>query len=167
MNSPLSEHKKVFYSACGLMITGHRLQSLASTLHLNKDSNDVDNYCEHIGNASTAVMTTYLAIEIGLKALLGKEKGSLPHGHDLLKLFSKLSFETKSKLTDNYNLLIADNKNSPHIVVKSLLNVNELITEINGTFTPWRYLYEKHSGLNFPFGEANMFFAALKTTYLT
>jgi HEPN domain len=156
MNSPLSEHKKAFYSACGFMITGHRLQSLTPTLHLNQGSNDVDNYCELIGNVSTAVITTYLAIEIGLKALLGKEKGSLPHGHDLLILFSKLSFKTQKKLSDNYNLLIEDNKNSPHIVVKSLLNVNELITEINGTFTPWRYLYEKHSGLNFPFGEANM-----------
>ena len=77
-----------------------------------------------------AIVCTAFGIELCLKAIITIEKGKAT-GHELLKLFIKLSPQSKATLS---TALALDEK-----------VLRQKIGSISSTFVEWRYIYEKDS----------------------
>ena len=77
-----------------------------------------------------AVVCTAFGIELCLKAIITLENGKAT-GHELLKLFIKLSPKSKTALATALSL---DEK-----------DLRQKIGSISGAFVEWRYIYESQS----------------------
>lgn len=82
-----------------------------------------------LGNTITECFLLPFSIELGLKAILEKEKGKGIMEHSLTKIFDNFSKETKDELNKIYKLQCGRKK-----------NIREILEKHKNDFIGWRYL---------------------------
>jgi len=79
-----------------------------------------------------AVVCTAFGIELGMKSILSQE-GKKVTGHELKKLFIKLSSESKNELSELMDMPESE--------------LRKKIITISKVFVEWRYIYEKNQAI--------------------
>ena len=119
--------QKLDYKAC--YVNGYSFYNAAKqlgTVHVtNGNVSDLN-----IGwNVVPTIVNYAFAAELGLKAIIGNEKGDIPHIHKLDQLFTELPAAVRQ-------LLLATVSNSLSVAEDE---VSALIKSHSNTFTDWRY----------------------------
>ncbi len=102
------------------------------------------------GPITPAIVCNAFAVELWLKALYGFEnpKGFIPHGHNLLALFKKLTNETKIVLLN--------------LCECSIEEFELTLGKDADSFESWRYAYEHGAGSNEPVNALSVNFVFLR-----
>jgi hypothetical protein len=98
----------------------------------------------------TTVVLDALTAEIYLKCLIVMEtkKNLPPKGHDLLKLFSKLSKASRSRIKQMYELQSSPYEEAEKAFVANKIaqpnsfSFDQTLTVLSDAFHKWRYIYE-------------------------
>jgi hypothetical protein len=110
------------------------------------------------------VVIAAFALELYLKCLIYLETGSAPQGHEIVKLFRKVSAAKQAKIRTIYQANVGNDVICRHIIAQfknpHLFDFDPVLNSINTTFVDWRYYYEKPV---FTGTEARFFLAPVRT----
>ena len=118
-----------------------------------------------LGNLLSSTVLVALSAETSIKALQMLQLGSFEEGHDLLKLFNRLSSGMKEGINIMDQALAQDlNKigNQPIIPEGS---VRDVLRDHRYDFEKWRYFYELSDGTNVNLQDLRFASLALILTY--
>lgn len=97
---------------------------------LDKKANErIDEYIQVV---FPLITFSSLTCEVYLKALVYKNTGSLPKGHNLRKLYNNIAATEQQELKKKFNEWIGDRG-----------SFDEEIDRLSEIFVQWRYLYEQ------------------------
>ncbi|CAN7768854.1 hypothetical protein LJR153_007381 [Paenibacillus sp. LjRoot153] len=105
-----------------------------------------------------AITNAAFSCELALKSISHSESGKTPKGHDLYKLFNKLSERTRSDFMERTIAAYyfkSEKHGKPHRLSEE--EFIELLKSHKDTFTIWRYFYEQRNDADLDFIEAFMF----------
>lgn len=119
------------------------MQAAASRIHValtNEAKGENPDPVLVAGLTYTVAMLNALSTELVLKALCTQESGDEPEfTHDLHKLFSKLTSETRNRLESRFQIVNTAMGSSEG----SKKSIEDVFREHKDDFVEWRYTYEE------------------------